>query len=65
MIYLLLHDELPQGFDREGLKHQLAYLEGLDLFNSDTLFGDTCDFEDSLTFKAASVKLCYRSHTLT
>lgn len=49
MIYSLFEGQLPEGFTRDKMAHQFSYLEGLNLFQPATLFGNTCAFEDGIT----------------
>lgn len=41
------NDGLPEGFTSDCMSHQLEYMNGLAVFNKDTLFGNTCAIEGS------------------
>ncbi|KAF9456449.1 hypothetical protein BDZ94DRAFT_1204448 [Collybia nuda] len=47
-VYSMTHNNtLPAGFAPDCMSHQLEYMNGLFLFNQNTLFGNTCAIEGS------------------
>ncbi|KAJ7680061.1 hypothetical protein B0H17DRAFT_1077265 [Mycena rosella] len=45
--YMLLHGDLPPGFESSCMQNQLNYMDSLALYNPQPMFGDTCHINDN------------------